>query len=244
MKTPIPLAHKSVHEKVAEILSGEKPGKLLDVPAGYGALALRMKELGFDSFACDLYPEIFRAEGIEIQQGNLNIRLPYDDASFDYVICVGGIEHVENPANAIREFSRILRSGGSLVISIPNVLNIEERLKWLFYGYTSHFKPRSKEAIEEVRKRYPGMEEIGLQISTLSYADMRYLLESNLFDVIGIFPDKPKRNSWLLLPFVWLVRLVSSFLSKEQRQARWTDQINSNNVLRGGNALLFHAKKK
>ena len=58
--------------------------------------------------------------------------LPYDDSSFDYITCIEGLEHIENPQQAIREFSRPLKPGGHLIASIPNILNIEERFKWLF----------------------------------------------------------------------------------------------------------------
>jgi ubiquinone/menaquinone biosynthesis C-methylase UbiE len=87
---------------------------------------------------------MFRLPGLEIRRGDLNAALPYEDESFDHVVCVEGLEHIENPHQAVREFRRVVRRGGHLVVSVPNILNIEERLKWLLYGYTSHFKPLSR----------------------------------------------------------------------------------------------------
>src|SRR5437773_1098418 len=145
-----------------KILRAWPRGRLLDVPAGEGALALRLARLGYDVACCDLYPEIFQLDGLEIRSGNLDARLPYDDDSFDAVVCVEGLEHIQNPTNAVSEFSRLLHPGGRLVISVPNIMNIEERLKWLIHGYTSHFKPLSQEKLAETRREYPGMEEIAL----------------------------------------------------------------------------------
>jgi 2-polyprenyl-3-methyl-5-hydroxy-6-metoxy-1,4-benzoquinol methylase len=60
MKPPIALAHEAIHETVERILQEAKRGKVLDAPAGEGALTLRLKNLGFDVSCCDLYPEIFK----------------------------------------------------------------------------------------------------------------------------------------------------------------------------------------
>ena len=53
-------ARPEIHKTVAAILDPLPRGKLLDVPAGEGALSARLAEAGFDVRACDLYPEIFR----------------------------------------------------------------------------------------------------------------------------------------------------------------------------------------
>src|SRR5215210_5481128 len=90
MEAPAALAHEAIYDTVETILKDAKRGRLLDVPAGEGALALRLKNAGFDVSCSDLYPEIFKLEGVENRQGNLDGRLPYDDASFDLVVCVEG----------------------------------------------------------------------------------------------------------------------------------------------------------
>ncbi|MEO6334221.1 MAG: class I SAM-dependent methyltransferase, partial [Pyrinomonadaceae bacterium] len=169
MEAPTAMAREGAHEAVADILSGSPRGNLLDIPAGHGALAVRLRELGFEVSACDLYPQIFEAKGIEIKSGDLDGTLPYGDRTFAYVVCIEGLEHIENPANAIREFARVLKPGGSLVVSVPNIMNVEERLKWLFAGYTSHFKPLSAEARAAITKEYGGMEEVALHVNPIGY---------------------------------------------------------------------------
>jgi ubiquinone/menaquinone biosynthesis C-methylase UbiE len=47
-------------------------------------------------------------------------RLPFPDASFDMVISRSVIEHLEHPADVFREFSRVLKPGGRVVIITPN----------------------------------------------------------------------------------------------------------------------------
>lgn len=243
MQTPVALAHEAIHETVENILQTAPRGKVLDVPAGEGALALRLKNLGFEVSCSDLYTEIFKLSGVEIKRGNLDARLPYDDGSFDFVVCVEGLEHIENPANAFREFTRILKENGTLIVSVPNIMNIEERLKWLFNGYTSHFKPLSNEALADIEREFGGMEEIALHVNPIGYSEVRFLLEKNGFQIDKTYLDKPKKNSWAYFPLVGLIKLAARFTSPKKRKARWTDELNSREVLLGGNTLIFKARK-
>jgi SAM-dependent methyltransferase len=244
MSEPSALAHVAIHETVERLLTDARRGSLLDVPAGEGALAKRLRELGYEVSCCDLYPQIFKLNGVDIKQGDLDSQLPYNDASFDTIVCVEGLEHIENPANAIREFSRLLKPDGTLIVSVPNIMNIEERLKWLFSGYTSHFKPLSNEAREAIAKEFGGMDEIALHVNPIGYSEVRYLLEKYGFAIEGVHIDKPKKNSWAFRPIVGVIRLVSRFSSDSKRRERWTDELNSDEVLLGGNTMIFKAKKQ
>lgn len=243
MTEPAALAHEAIHETVVSILADRAKGRLLDVPAGEGALAKRLKWLGFDVACCDLYPEIFRLDGVEIRSGNLDTRLPYDDGDFGTVVCVEGLEHIENPSNAIAEFARLTVSDGCLIVSVPNIMNIEERLKWLFSGYTSHFKPLSRPTLDAISREFPSMEEIALHVNPIGYSELRFLLEKYGFEIVGTYRDKKKKNTWAFWPLAFLIRFVSKFSSKGRRSERWTDELNSDEVLLGGNTLIFEARK-
>lgn len=243
-RNPIPLAHEAIHETVAQILDPLPRASLLDVPAGEGALTSRLLKLGFDVRSCDLYPEIFRVRAVEIKRGDLNAHLPYADNEFDYITCIEGIEHIENPQQAIREFARLLRPRGHLIISTPNILNIEERFKWLLYGYTSHFKPLSRESLENLRADVGEMEEIALHVNPISYSELRYTLEKYGFDIERLYRDKPKRHQWAYWPAVALIRLLGRLTNERKRRERWTTALQSDEILLGGNTLIVHARKK
>lgn len=240
--TPAPLAHQAIHDTVVRILEQRPRGALLDVPAGEGALAARLIAAGFAVHCCDLYPEIFCLEGVEIDRGDLNKELPFSDRSFDYITCLEGLEHIENPQQAIREFARLLRPGGQLVVSVPNILNVEERLKWLLYGYTSHFKPITRAEVTRLRAAYDNREEIAAHVNPIGYSELRYIIEKYGLQIAGVYRDKPKTNAWLYWPIVLLIRLIARLTPAHKKAERWTKELASDEILLGGNTLIVHAR--
>ena len=238
---PVPLAHQAIHDTVVSILQDLPRGPLLDVPAGEGALAARLIEAGFDVRCCDLYPEIFQLDGVDIHRADLDADLPFSDQSFVYVTCLEGLEHIENPQQAMREFARVLKPAGHLIVSVPNILNVEERLKWLLYGYTSHFKPISRAAAERLQAEYDDRVEIAAHVNPIGYSELRYILEKYGFEILGAHRDKPKGRTWAYWPALAIIKLVSKLTPKQKRAERWTEELASKEVLLGGNTLIMHA---
>lgn len=65
--------------------------------------------------------------------------IPEPEASFDAIMCVEVFEHLPNPLLAIREFSRLLRSGGQLIITAP-FCSLTHFAPYHFYsGFTRYF---------------------------------------------------------------------------------------------------------
>lgn len=243
-RQPAPLARPAIHETVVRILDPLPRGRLLDVPAGEGALSKRLSEAGFLVQACDLYPEIFRVQDIEVRRGNLSEMLPYQDGDFQYVTCLEGLEHIENPHQAIREFARVLTLGGHLLVSVPNILNVEERVKWLLHGYTSHFKPISQEHLGMRREQWPERDEVALHINPISFTELRYLLEKYGFELRGAYRDERKPKLWLYWPLTAMIRLIARLTPEPKRHERWTTELASDAVLLGGNTLILHAVRR
>jgi len=245
-----PIAREATHEFVRRLFEPLPRGRVLDVPAGRGALARRLAEQGFQMVACDLYPDLFEAQGISIHRGDLNGQLPFADGAFDYVVCLEGLEHLENPHQAAREFARVLRPGGQVIVSVPNILNVEERVKNLLYGYTSHFKPISRAHLQQRRidfaawrSRIGELDEVFLHVNPIGYPELRFLLESSGFDSVRVFRDAKKPRQWLYFPLVWLIRLLGALRPAAQKEARWTRELQSDAILAGGNSIVVQARR-
>ena len=65
--------------------------------------------------------------------------IPVPDASFDAVMCVEVLEHIPHPTEAIAEFARIVRPGGTLVVTVP-VSSLTHFAPYYFYnGYSRYY---------------------------------------------------------------------------------------------------------
>lgn len=128
-----------IHAVVLRLFEREKRGRVLDIPSGEGKLALLLKDKGFEVFAADINETALKVSGVNFQRVDLNEKLPFEDSFFDYVVCVEGIEHLENPHHVLREFKRVSNSGAMIILTTPNILNIFSRLRYLLTGYYEHF---------------------------------------------------------------------------------------------------------
>jgi SAM-dependent methyltransferase len=66
------------------------------------------------------------------------MELPFEPASFDAIVCGDLIEHLRDPERFLARVRPLLRPGGQLVVSTPNVANWAIRLGLLFgrFRYT------------------------------------------------------------------------------------------------------------
>ena len=234
---PVILARDEIHHWVIKAFSGEPRGALLDAPAGTGALALRLAELGFSVSCLDINPASFQAQGFEFQACDLNQSLPYLPESFDYVTCLEGLEHLENPFNAIREFHRILKSGGRMYLSVPNYLNIERRMKFLVTGTFSRIpSPKSvgKERFQDLSM---------LHLIPLTYPVLKLFMEHTGFKILQIAKDKEKKRMKWLLPVVWGIKFYCLFWSRKKRMDYQLRDTLSPALIMGGNTLIIVATK-
>jgi 2-polyprenyl-3-methyl-5-hydroxy-6-metoxy-1,4-benzoquinol methylase len=58
--------------------------------------------------------------GVSFVVADLNDPLPFDDGTFDLIVAVEVVEHLENIRAVCREFARLLRPGGKVVLTTPN----------------------------------------------------------------------------------------------------------------------------
>jgi SAM-dependent methyltransferase len=114
-----------------------RPGeRAVDLGAGTGALALRLRQAGWDVIAADIYVEGYKAD-VPMVQVNFNksdFASQLGPGTFGLVTSVEVIEHVENPIGFLRNVGRLLKPGGVGVLTTPNVDNAPARIKFLLSG--------------------------------------------------------------------------------------------------------------
>jgi len=226
-----------IHVRLAELLADLPRGKLLDLPTGSGALAYRLHKEGFDVVGCDIMPQNFNAQPLPVVQGDLRERFPFEDSTFDAACFVEGPEHAENPFHAFREFARVIKPGGRLILTIPNYANIEQRLKFLQHGCSE--RAVSRQRFKQKFDNNPAM----LHVSPLTYTELRFFLEASGFEIERVEKDKFKPKQLRLWPLVALLQLMSKLSGDKGREYPFADVANSNAILLGGNTLILIAKR-
>ena len=93
---------------------------MLDAGCGTG---LNLRHLPKGSTGIDINPrnvELLRTRlpSHPVVEGDIEA-MPFADGAFGTVLCTEVLEHVPDPAAAIREFHRVLRPGGVLIGSVP-----------------------------------------------------------------------------------------------------------------------------
>jgi SAM-dependent methyltransferase len=117
-------------------------GELLDLPCGSGYLSERARALGWQVQGADIAPDLWQGNSAwRPLAANLNEPLPFEAASFDAIACCEGWEHLENPWKALREFTRILKAEGTLVVSLPNTVDLRQRIRFFLRGHFGHYYP-------------------------------------------------------------------------------------------------------
>lgn len=121
----------------ALIFDGVTPEtRCLDVGCGTGnSYAGELRKRGVPYVGVDISSEAVRAAraaGLDARVIADASQLPFDDASFDLVLCIEVLEHLFAPHCAVTEIRRVLSPGGRLVVSAPNVAYWRMRANLVF----------------------------------------------------------------------------------------------------------------
>jgi ubiquinone/menaquinone biosynthesis C-methylase UbiE len=206
-----PISHRSTNDKVLELVRPLlKPGvRIADIGAGEGFFSQLVgqyveSKLGLQPSsllsACDIFPEYFRYGAIKCGTIAPDGRLPYDDASIDIACSLEVVEHVEDQFAFARELFRVLRPGGTAIISTPNILNINSRWRNLHSGFAVLFDPLLLSSADPVHTSG--------HINPVSYYYLAYQLTRAGFGSTSVAYDRFKTSARFLVvlcaPVIWI----------------------------------------
>lgn len=101
------------------IIKQFKPGitKLLDIGCGTGYFLTKAADIADDLYGID--PATYECTRFDdIIKGTVE-NVPFADNTFECVICLDVLEHIENPKQGLAEICRVLKPGGIAVITVP-----------------------------------------------------------------------------------------------------------------------------
>jgi SAM-dependent methyltransferase len=121
------------HERVVAGRLGELRGKrVLDVACGLGQWLDLLHERGARVSGIDISERAIAHCRAQFPDGDFRAgpaeTLPFADASFDLVTCMGSLEHFVDKPGALREMARVAAPGAKLLILVPNAGFLTRRL--------------------------------------------------------------------------------------------------------------------
>ena len=154
------------------------------------------------------YASRLRIEGLDENYSSSRVRLgsllalPYDTATFDRAMCLDVLEHLtfEEQPKALAELSRVLRSGGELLVSVPNLAHLQSRVHFLLTGRLIRTASPQK---------HPGDRPASEYIQLAEQSGLTLLAREGIFPTIPVLTRLIRRNPRALLPLHrWLTRLL------------------------------------
>jgi len=204
-----PFSHTSTNDRVFALVSraGLDGKRVLDVGAGEGYFSRlvgeHLKARGIAPAtvlrACDLYPHMFKYSDVPCDAIDAAGTLPYPGGSFDAVCAVEVIEHLEDQFHFVRELFRVTKSGGRAIVTTPNLLNVNSRLRYLANGFWLLFDPLSLSSHDPVHT--------GGHIHPVTFYYLAYIFYRAGFRAVQVHFDRHKASA-----IAWSALLAPVFL--------------------------------
>lgn len=138
-------------------------------------------------------------EGIDAHYSSARVRsgsltaLPYAEATFDRALCLDVLEHLtfEEQPRALAELFRVLRPGGLLLVSIPNLAHLQSRV---------HFALQGRLIRTASEDKHPGDRPAGDYIALGRRTGFALVSRRGIFPTVPVLTRLIRRHPRALLP--------------------------------------------
>ena len=108
-----------------------KGAKCLELGTGGGQNAIKYCEMGLNVHGVDSSDELLKTaknfttyeNNLKFSKVDLNLKMPFEESSFDLVVVVGTLQYLLEPSACVKEVKRVLKPGGHFVVCQRNALS-------------------------------------------------------------------------------------------------------------------------
>lgn len=194
------------------VLQNKGNMELLSIGCGNGIIERQIMDLGIKVWGVDSSSKALieaQKKGIEVSVADVTEGLPYDTNRFDMIFAGEIIEHIIDTQKFLLEVKRVLKPGGTLILTTPNMGRLIDRIRFLFGKAPKHASPLN---ILHVRpftfdSLKTALEDAGFTVTKIASNVMAY-------DITLIFNFK---STWLsnLFPTLGKNLIVKAFSSHD-----------------------------
>jgi SAM-dependent methyltransferase len=197
-------ASPSVLVPLCAALQGAPGPRLADIGGGTGNYALALKDRGWKPVVIDRSPEMLaraREKGLATIVADAQ-DLPLAEESFDAVMLVSMLHHVDDQTSVLAEARRILRRGGRLALMVYTREDIEDLWLWLldFFPSTRAWMHSTHPTLSQLLALLPGAQHHPVVFGDLQDASLAAL---------ALHPEKLLEEHW---------RAQTSYFERLQRE--------------------------
>jgi SAM-dependent methyltransferase len=156
----------------------------------------------------DEYADRLAIEGVDPNYSSDHVRagsltsLPFGDGTFDRALCLDVLEHLtlEEQPRALAELRRVLRPGGELFLSVPNLAHLQSRVHFLLRGRLIRTASEAK---------HPGDRPVGEYIGLAERTGFVLIGRRGIFPTVPVLTRIIRQHPKALAPLHrWLTRLL------------------------------------
>ena len=116
---------EGMYDVLVEEIEKSESGKILDVGCGNGNLFTLLPENKYELYGVDFSQNMIIEAKSKCKNATFSVAdaemLPFDDDSFDIVVCNASFHHYIHPDRVLEEMHRVLKDGGKLLIGDPYI---------------------------------------------------------------------------------------------------------------------------
>jgi ubiquinone/menaquinone biosynthesis C-methylase UbiE len=185
---------------------------VIDIPAGNGATTEILKDIGAQVEPFDLFPEYFLPKNIECKRADINVKIPVNDNYADMLICQEGIEHFSDQIKVFKEFNRVLKDKGHLLLTTPSYSNLSAKFSYLLFESESNQKmpPNEIDDIWMSNKSITNETYYG-HIFLVGLQKLRVIGKLSGFKINEIKYVRLSKGSLFLFPFFYPFIIIASY---------------------------------